>query len=491
MRATSDSRKDEIRQAIERWFDERSDALIGDLSRLIAVKSVNDAPSDGAPYGVNSRQALEVSRDILRNLGFETALFRDCMAIADLDVPTDAVPQVGLLVHSDVVAATGGGWTGEPYVAEIRNGNIYGRGATDNKGPAVASFYALAAARDVARSLGIALNGGARVIVGSAEEIGCVDIARYLKENAPPRYTFAPDANYPIVNVEKGRYVLSFGRKFEITPEQLRGGVFVRAFDGGETSNIIPRLSTATVAGVTESDIAALTREFTERTGVTFELTPLDRGVKITAHGVASHASRPQDGNNAQTALVSLLAALPLIDCDSTRAVRSLAKLFPHGVTDGSSVGIAGADDVSGALTLAFTVLKLTEHDFTATFDSRTPKISDSQDILGIAIAALAGEDIAVTYSNLTRCHVADKDSPFVRTLLGIYEEYTGLRGECLALGGTTYVHDIEGGVAFGCEMPGVDHRIHSADEFIPLETLLTSGKMFADAIIQLCDSAE
>ena len=51
-----------------------------------------------------------------------------------------------------------------------------------------------------------------------------------------------------------------------------------------------------------------------------------------------------------------------------------------------------------------------------------------------------------------------------------------------LAIGGGTYVHDIPGGVAFGCAMPGVDNRMHEPDEFAILDDLVLSAKMFAQA---------
>ena len=44
--------------------------------------------------------------------------------------------------------------------------------------------------------------------------------------------------------------------------------------------------------------------------------------------------------------------------------------------------------------------------------------------------------------------HHTPADSPLVKALLKCYEQYSGRKGECLAIGGGTYVHDIEGGVA-------------------------------------------
>lgn len=41
--------------------------------------------------------------------------------------------------------------------------------------------------------------------------------------------------------------------------------------------------------------------------------------------------------------------------------------------------------------------------------------------------------------------------------------------------------------MAFGCEFPGFNSMMHSAGEHIPVENLLTSAKIFALAIAELC----
>ena len=54
---------------------------------------------------------------------------------------------VGILVHLDVVPE-GDGWDYDPYGGEIHEGKIYGRGAVDDKGPAIACLYAMKALKD-------------------------------------------------------------------------------------------------------------------------------------------------------------------------------------------------------------------------------------------------------------------------------------------------------------------------------------------------------
>ena len=80
-----------------------------------------------------------------------------------------------------------------------------------------------------------------------------------------------------------------------------------------------------------------------------------------------------------------------------------------------------------------------------------------------------------------------DGDSEFISTLLRTYEEYTGRKGECIAIGGGTYVHELKNGGAFGAAMPETDNRMHGADEFAVIEELIVSAKMFAQVIIDLC----
>jgi acetylornithine deacetylase len=60
-------------------------------------------------------------------------------------------PGLLLLGHTDVVPV-GVGWTTDPFGGAVRDGRIYGRGASDMKGGLAASLTALAALRDVGLS---------------------------------------------------------------------------------------------------------------------------------------------------------------------------------------------------------------------------------------------------------------------------------------------------------------------------------------------------
>ncbi len=83
--------------------------------------------------------------------------------------------------------------------------------------------------------------------------------------------------------------------------------------------------------------------------------------------------------------------------------------------------------------------------------------------------------------------HVVPEDSEFVKQLLAVYERVEGERGQCIAIGGGTYVHNIEGGVAFGAERGNTDYHMHGANEFITADELLKDAILFAHAIIEVC----
>jgi len=464
-----------IRRKIESWFDKYSDEMIKDLERLVAVKSVRGLPEEGAPYGLRSREALSLACSMLEQRGFEVGWFEDIMITADFG---PGPPKMGILAHLDVVDA-GEGWDTDPYEMVIRDGRIFGRGVLDNKGPSVAAMYAMYCVRDLFPDL----QSGFRLILGSGEETGCDAITLHISKNEPPPHVFTPDADYPLVNTEKGRAAVFFGASWAEETTLPR----IVSVAGGKTMNVVPNRAEAVIEGISLSEAEVFCREYSDKTNVAITARPDGDRLIVTAEGESTHAATPQRGRNAQTALVSMLAAMQFSQSKGFHYIRALNRLFPHGDYHGRALGVAMSDDISGALTLNFGVLRLTGTGFAGNFDSRTSACADDTDLLGIIRAAFESEGIALTNSTLSKCHHTPEDSVFVRALLQIYSEYTGKPGFCLAVGGQTYVHDIPGGLAFGCNQPGVFHNIHGANEFYDVEQLIESAEMFAHAIVDMC----
>lgn len=464
----------DIRERISSWVDEHEKQLIGDISRLVAIRSVAGEPAPGMPFGEGPAAALAEAEKLCREQGLTVTNYDNYVLGADLNEKESAVD---ILAHLDVVAE-GEGWSTDPYKAEIKDGCLYGRGTDDDKGPAAAAVYALSCIRQ----LNVPLKKNARLILGTDEESGSKDIEYYYSKVRPAPNTFSPDASFPVYNTEKGLFKCTFSRKWageSVIPR-------VTELSGGFRINVLPSDAEATVAGISAAEAEGLLSDRAGKLGVALIAEDTPAGAKLRVKGVSAHASTPEEGNNGITALTELLSLLPLAECESTDAVKKLKKLFPHGDGEGRALGIDMRDDVSGALSLTFSLLKIDADGMEGSFDSRVPICATDENCRQKAFAALEQAGFTVT-GQMRPPHHTPADTPFIKSLLSSYEYYTGRKGECLHMGGGTYVHDIEGGVAFGASMPGFDSRLHGADERVNIKDILTACKIFAYAVYTLC----
>ncbi|HPF56297.1 MAG TPA: Sapep family Mn(2+)-dependent dipeptidase, partial [Clostridiales bacterium] len=445
---------DQIFQKINAFLDENRENMVADICNLIAINSVRGEAAPDKPFGEAPAAALKKTEEICRRFGLEPVNDQNFALSA---VVNDKPVRLDILAHLDIVEA-GDGWDTDPFHAVVKDGKIYGRGSSDDKGPAVAAIYAAAAVKKFCPDL----TGNCRLVLGSSEETGSEDIRHFYAAHEKAPMSFSPDAEYPVINIEKGSYGPKFYAEWEVCNAVPR----VLKLVGGKTNNIVPKTAWAQIA-ISLDDLVDACEKAGKETGAMFDIVPESPEVfKVTVTGEGAHASMPERGNNAQTALIKMLASLSLADCGSTRAIKAFNELFPHGDTSGKALGIEQKDDISGALTLNFGVLDLGETGFTARFDSRVPICANQETVSKPVAEKLTAHGFTVDSLQMKAAHYTPAESPLVKVLLKIYEQHTGSKGKCLAIGGGTYVHDIEGGVAFGCEMPGADYHIHGPNEY-------------------------
>ena len=453
---------------LEKNFEKYAD----ELKLLVDKKSVRTASDGEFPFGRGCAEVLDEAEKILKLHGFAMTNYGYFAGEADLG----PAPELMLLAHLDVVPE-GDGWTKAPYNMTREGDTVYGRGTTDDKGAALACIYAMEAVRDV---LGEPKTG-VRLVLGCGEETGSEDMDYYFSKRPVLKYTLSPDAQYPLINIEKGRFAPLYEKSFE----KQTGNVRIERVDGGATQNIVPGKAGALIFGAEKETLNALCADAAQKTRTRFSVTEADGGTYVLCEGQSAHASTPELGINAQTALIEVLSQLdtPLKD-----TLVFLKNTFPHGETDGESFGIAQGDAQSGALTLNFGVMSFDGERLVCGFDSRCPVCSTDMSVKAPSDAAFAdGGFVPVGESSLRPAHVVSEESPLVAEALKVYEDMTGQKGECLAIGGGTYVHDIPGGIAFGIEFPGRDYRMHGADEFADINEMLLTAKMYAQIIIDLC----
>ena len=464
------------RKEIEEFVEAHRQEMLEDICTLCRINSEKMPYKEGMPYGEGAFTALAEALSMAENYGFSITNYDNYVGTVDLN---EKESQLDILAHLDVVPA-GEGWKEtEPFEPVVKGDKLFGRGTADDKGPAVAALYAMRAVKE----LGIPLKKNARLILGTDEECGSSDIAHYYAiENEAPM-TFSPDGSYPVVNTEKGGLNGHFTASFAPS-DALPKLVSVEA---GIKVNVVPGKARATVQGIDVEVMEKAAEEVSGETGIRFEFDVEEDAATITAIGAGAHASKPEEGNNALTGLLVLIQRLPFAPCEQISAIGRLLELIPHGDTSGKALGIAMSDELSGDLTLAFSLLTISDRELDGTFDSRCPVCATKENVLEVAKAKMAEKGFTLLNDSMKPPHHVDEDSEFIRTLLRTYEEYTGRTGECIAIGGGTYVHELKNGVAFGAAMPETDNRMHGADEFAVIEELIVSAKMFAQVIVDLC----
>lgn len=457
-----------MKREIIDYFKKKKDEMIKAISELVAVPSVRGTAEEGKPFGKKPYEALMLALKKAESFGFKTASCDGYVGTVDLN---GGEQELAVLAHLDVVPA-GEGWDTDPYTVVEKDGMIYGRGVSDDKGPAVAALYAMKAVKD----LDLPVSKNCRLILGTDEECGSGDLKYYFSKNPYPKYAFTPDANFPVTNGEKGRFTKHFYRTVDFSNCKK----YIKSIDAGEAANAVPAFAKAELIGVTkeEIDIAA---EKAKHTNAKFTFD----GEKLICSGTSAHASLPENGNNPITALFELLS---YIDFDSkcTEFADSLKALFPHGKYNGEALGV-DMSDMLGRLTLTLDVVRFENGKFDGCFDTRTPMSATKKNCADVIAASLRKHGFEIENTKMREAHYVDENSDFIKTLLRTYEDYSGDKGECISMGGGTYVHDIENGVAFGAISRDTVTNMHGANEFMPIEDILTAAAIFTEVIAEIC----
>lgn len=462
---------------IEEYFNIHKDEMLNDICSMIRIRSDRGEPKEGMPFGEGPAKALEEALNIANKMGFKTKNYDNYVGTVDLN---ENEKQLDILAHLDVVPVSDDWKVTKPFEPIIKDGRLYGRGSADDKGPAIVALHALKAVKD----LNIPLSKNARLILGTDEECGSSDIEYYYKIEKEAPMTFSPDADFPVINIEKGGLHSNFESKFEEDNTLPR----IISMKSGVKVNVVPDKATSVIEGFSEKEINKYCEAISKKTGVKFTITEDNSGKHIiSAKGSGAHASTPEKGCNALTGMLNLLASMPFAASEGFNRLCAVQKLFPHGDFKGEACGVAMSDEISGHLSMTLDIFEYTTCSLSGTFDCRAPICATNENLRDVLRDNMKKEKIILADDDVFSAHHVDENSEFIQTLLKCYEKYSGKKGECLAIGGGTYVHNLKNGVAFGCTMPGTNNNMHGDDESAVVEELILSAKIFTQAIIELC----
>ena len=479
----------QYKKQIDEWIDSHKDDMVRDLCMLMKIESVRTHAQDGMPYGPGPAKAVKAMEELMEAYGLCVRNYENYCVAGDLDPEKEKA--LDILAHLDVVPVSDTWTKTQPFEPYIEGDYIYGRGSSDDKGPAVAALYAMRAVRET----GISLKHSVRLICGSDEECGSSDLVYYYGIEQEALYTFSPDADYPLINIEKGRLASVFTKKGR--QSEAASGVFrVLSFSSGEKENVIPGKADLVLAGGSYEDLVKAAKETETATGTVITITREEEQncFLVTVSGKTGHAAHPYNGVNGLTAALSLLERLPLCSRDGENALLAAARFWPHEDHNGRALGVDYRDEESGELTMSLDILHYqvknaqeTEYELSGCFDCRAPICANDENLTENVRRQLSDAGFHMEQDAMTPVHYVPADSELVQKLLESYEVYFGKKGEPIAIGGGTYVHELKRGVAFGCAEEDVDNRMHGDDEFMKLSILVKSAKIFADAILRLC----
>mgnify|MGYP001172340767 FL=1 len=448
--------------------------MVSQLCKLISMPSLEAPPLPGQPFGRAMHDCLLYTLDLAKSLGF--ARMRDVDGYAGYIEMGQGEEEIGILVHLDVVPP-GDGWTLPPFEGTVQNGRVYGRGSQDNKGGVIAALYAMRALLSEENTF----HKRVRLILGCSEETGMTCIDHYLEAEHMPDYGFSPDANYPLINLEKGLLNVVGHCAAPVSAEGLR----VVSMSAGQRPNVIPgRAEAVFFAPDTDAlskalSSAALCDEDRARVHLSLD----GHTATLICDGIVGHASTPEKGRNAASLLLRVLSALPLADAPRENAVKALSRLICD-ESDGTSLGVACQDELSGALTCNLGLLGADEAGVNFTLDFRYPLCTSQDAIMAQLASAFADSGFALKAEHGQAPHHVPEDSPLVQKLLRVYAEQTGQPSYCMAIGGGTYARKLPGrAVAFGMEFPGTPATAHMADEYIIIDELVQNAQIIAHAI--------
>ncbi|KRN31247.1 dipeptidase PepV [Weissella halotolerans] len=458
------------------------DALLADLEDMIRIKSVRDdeAATPDAPLGPGPKAALQKFLEIAKRDGFRTGNYKDLVAYAEFG-PEDAEETLAVIGHLDVMPA-GDGWTKEPFEPVIEAGRLYGRGSSDDKGPTFAAYYALKMLKDQA----VTLKRKIVFVVGIDEESDWTGMDDFFAEYGMPTMGFSPDAEFPIINGEKGN--VSAVTRFGGTNG---GDLTLVSFAAGQRPNMVPGTAQAVIETADPKKLVTDLETYLAKEDRVQAKAAVDgQKVTITLFGHQVHGAMPETGTNAGTFLANFLKDEPFAG-DAKGFLTFLGDQL-HDDTQAKKIGAKRHDDLMGDLSMNVGIQQFNAgQDGLINANFRYPQNITADEIVAAVQAALPTEFKATVAAEGHGMgpHYVSGDDPLVKTLLDVYRQHTGLPAGERVIGGGTFGRLLKRGVAFGAMFEGVPDTMHQADEFYPVADLSRSMAIFAQAMYELANN--
>ena len=451
----------------DKIIDENSNNMLNTLAELIKFPSVSiENTNSEYPFGKDCSNVLNYTLNLAQNMGFRIKNVDGYCGYIEFGEGKDLV---GIVGHLDVVPALiEDGWTTPPFEPNIRDGKLYGRGSIDDKGPVVASLYAMKAIKDNCK-----INKRVRLILGLNEEKSWKCINYYKNNEEIPNIGFSPDANFPAIYAEKGILSIELDNEF-----LLKNYDIIEISCNNNAINVVPKYCSI-ILKPNSNIVSNLNNE--ENIKITFLENNL---IKIEAFGIASHAAHPENGKNAITVLFNYLINNFEIQ---NNYLYKLNELGLFNIINPNFLNVI--NDESGELTsnVAFAEYNTNSNNLKLKINLRVPVTIPLDNIIH------KYQDLKNEFENIDVKEIGrqeplfvNKDSYLVKTLVEIFNKKTNMNETPIAIGGGTYARAFNNFVSYGMTMPGDKDMCHQVDEYIDINKFILSAKIYAEAIYEL-----
>lgn len=470
-------------------IEQNREEMIRTLQELIAIKSVVEPAAEGMPFGSGVQAAFEYMLTKAKADGFDTENtdnygghieFGGYLLDEQGEMVGTSDEVMGILCHLDVVPE-GKDWDHEPYGGELVEDKIYGRGAIDDKGPAVAAYYAMKALKDA----GVVPEKKVRLVLGLDEETGWKGMEYYLKHVKHPDFGFSPDGEFPAINGEMGMLIFDLAKKIGKSAANAKG-ISLRSMTGGNAPNMVADHARAVIKADSYEDVKEKAAEFRKDTGYQINTKGVGKNLEITVQGISAHGARPNKGLNAISVLMKFFDEINL-ENDDVRDFIDFYNTYIGFDLTGESIGCGFEDEPSGKLIFNVGMVKIDDESASITVNIRYPVTMNDEQVFDAILPVVNQYDLGIVKRDHKKPIYIDKDDPMIRTLMEVYKKHTGdVNSEPLVIGGGTYARAVKNTVAFGADFPGEPELAHQKNEHISIEKLIKCAKIFADAIFEL-----
>lgn len=434
-----------MKDFLNTYIENNKENILKDLSDLIAIPSVS-ADKDKVA------EALEFTLKLGEKMGFRSINCLDGQV--GVIEAGDGPETLGILAHVDVVPEGDiEDWNTDPFKATIIDGKMYGRGTLDDKGMVIAALYGMKAAMET----GQPFKKKVQLILGTQEEVSWDDMYAYIENYPLPDYGFSPDGEYPICNVEKG--MGNFDIEFDIKDEELDpAGLYVTSVTCGTAKNAVPGKASAT----------------------------LSDGRVITATGKIVHSCQPERGINALFLLVDQLKEIGV----SENKLMKLLEVIKYSFEDifGSKIGLYSESEYyQGEFVhrnaFSATMFNTDGDKAMLVINNRFPYGESEDNLLQkMTVFAEANGGKIIEFESMPAVFVS-KERPFLQVLADAYESVTGIENEFTLAYGGSYAKAMPNVVSWAPIFPGEEDTCHENNEYIGVDSLMDSTKIFAQSV--------